>query len=90
VNTRTYDEIMEEMSTVIYDPPDSVELGSPEAALLHAEYCERHAKLWGEIARMASRDGSPGWATLAVALLRDRLSSEARDARADAGRRKPR
>jgi hypothetical protein len=88
VKTRTYEEIYDDIAKVTYDPTGDAEPGSPEFSLAWAVYRERHAELWGEIARMASRDGSPGWATLAVALLRDEYARQARDAREDAERRK--
>jgi hypothetical protein len=89
VKTRTYEEIYDDIAGVTYDHGDA-EPGSPELAQAWAVYRERHAELWGEIARMASRDGSPGWATLAVALLRDEYARQARDAREDAERRRRR
>jgi hypothetical protein len=85
VKVRTYDEIYDDIAATTYDATG--EPGSAEFQLAWAAYCERNQELWHEIAKMASRDGSPRWATLAVALLRDHYARDARDAREEAERR---
>lgn len=86
MKVRTYDEIYDDIAATTW-LGSAGEPGSAEFQLAWARYCERNQELWHEIAQLASRDGSPGWATLAVALLRDHYARDARDAREEAERR---
>lgn len=72
--TRTVEDIYAELRNLRLEE-------GPDFDRAYAEYLDRQEQLWGDLARLVTRDrATPPWATLAVALLRDEYRRQAQQA----------